>query len=107
LKIAILVEWDNAKDESRYKKYGEVTGEMMKQGPVATVKKLVEEGVAKGGAWADNTGHIINLFEFENMEAFGKVWTDSEWHMRYLQINPLVDNMRVRVLRPSIPVPED
>jgi len=102
-----MLEWNNAKDESRYKKYGEVSRGYGEKGPPETMKKLMDEGLLKMKGWADSTGRIIYWFEFENMEAFGKMWADQEFQSKLLRYNPLVDNMRVSILRPSVPVPED
>ena len=100
--VVLLMEHDNAKDGSRYKKYAELT-----RGPDPEwVKKMLEETNVKVSGWADNTGHIINWFEFENMEAFAKMWNTEEWHKWWLSRNPFRDNLSFRLLRPSVPVPE-
>ncbi len=101
--VVLSVEWDNAKDESRYKRYGEQSREGMPE----WFKKLVEEGIFKVSGWADNTGHIVNFFEFENMEAFSKLWNNEESHKYWLRRNPVVDNMRFRLLRPSVTIPDE
>ncbi len=103
MKVALLVEYDNAKDESRYKKYGEQSREGMPE----WFKKLVEETNVKFSDWADNTGHIISWLEFENMEDFAKLWNNEEWHKWWLRRNPFVDNLRFRLLRPSVTIPEE
>ncbi|GAG28118.1 unnamed protein product [marine sediment metagenome] len=103
MKVALLVEWDNAKDESRYKKYGEQTREPRPE----WLEKMVEEGLFKGSGWTDNTGHVIRWFEFENMEAFAKLWNHEGWHKRWLRRSPVLDNLRFRLLRPSMSIPEE
>ena len=70
MKVVFLIEWDNAKDESRYKKYAE----QLREPTPEWMKKMVEETNLKVSHWADNTGHIISWVEFENMEAFAKMW---------------------------------
>ena len=102
MKVVFLVEWDNAKDESRYKKYAE----QLKEPRPEWFKKLVEEGIFKGRNWTDNTGHIIRWVEFENMEAFSKLWNNEEWQKMWLSFNPVVDNLSLRLLRPSVTIPE-
>ena len=92
------MEWDNAKDESRLKRYMEMQSEPRPE----WFKKLFEEVKVKQSSWADNTGHIVNLIEFENMEVFAKLWDNEEWHKWWRRMTPVVDNMRFRVLRPSI-----
>jgi hypothetical protein len=102
MKVVLLVEWDNAKDESRYKKYAEQNREPIPE----WWTKLAEETNVKSGEWADNTGHMVNWLEFENIEAYAKLWGNEEWHKFWLSRNPFRDNLSFRLLRPSIPVPE-
>ena len=103
--VVLSVEWDNAKDESRYNKYGEWS----RSGHTRVFwEKKLEEGIVKNmSQWADNTGYIIFWAEFENMEAFAKLWSDEEFHKSWLEINPLVDNLRFRILRPSVTIPDE
>jgi hypothetical protein len=72
------VEWDNAKDESRYKRYGEWS----RSGRARVYwEKKVEEGIVKNiSQWADNTGHLILWIEFVDIDAFAKLWADEEFH---------------------------
>ena len=100
--VVLMIEWDNAKDESRYKKYGEQT----REGRPEWMKKLVEEGIVKGRSWADNTGHIVAWFEFDNIEAFAQLWGNEEWQNYWLRRNPVVDNVSFRLLRPAVTIPE-
>ena len=101
MKVVLLVEWDNAKDESRYKEYAKRSRE-----PPEWWNKLVEESNVKVSNWVDNTGHIINWLEFENMEALAKVWDSEDWQNRWTKWNWLVDNLSFRFLRPALGVPE-
>ncbi len=104
MKVVLLVEWDNAKDESRYEKYVELNREPR---PPEWMKKMLEEGIIKASGWSDNTGHIIRWNEFENIEAFTKLWNSEEWHKMMLRLNPIVDNLRFRLLRPGVIIPEE
>jgi len=72
-------------------------------------KKHVEEkGIkVKGDSWGDNTGHIVGWAEFETMEAFAKFWDDERWQQIRARHAYLVDNKRIRLLRPSFTIPED
>lgn len=101
--VVLLAEYDNAKDESRYKKYREQSREPDPE----WWKKFVEETNAKVSIWSDNTGHIIYWFEFENMEGYAKLWGNEEWHKWWLRRRPVVDNVSFRLLRPSVPIPEE
>jgi hypothetical protein len=103
MKVVLFMEFDNPKDGSRFKKYAEQTREPDPE----WVKKLVEESNVKYSDWTDNTGHIISWFEFENMEAFSKMWYTEEWQKRIqLKLSPLVDNLRIRLLRPTVTISE-
>jgi len=96
------MEYDNTKDRARYKRYADFTRE-----PHPWWQKMEKEGIVKTSGWADNTGHIVNWLEFENMEAFAKLWADEEYRKWVLEFNPLVDNLRFRLLRPSVSIPEE
>jgi hypothetical protein len=110
MNVGLIVEWDNAKDRARYKRYAEFTrGGNREKYPelFKHLEGLTEKGVAKVGAWADNTGHIINFWEFDSTEVFSEVWNNLDWHRMYMELNPLVDNLRFRLLRPSVDIPEE
>ncbi len=102
MKVVLLVEWDNAKDESRYKKYAEQSREPIPE----WWNKLTDETNVKTSGWVDNTGHIIQWLEFENMEDLAKMWNSEEWQNRWTKWNWLVDNLSFRFLRPALGVPE-
>jgi len=100
-----IVEWDNPKDEERNKKRLKFGREVM----MPYWEKLVKEkGIkAEGGAWSDNTGHMISWWEFETMEDFSKMWEDKRWQQMRGQWTYYADNVSIRLLRPSIDIPED
>jgi hypothetical protein len=103
--VVVMIEWDNAKDESRYEKYAKLSRTQGGVGYTPLLQKMIKEGVAKTSGWTDNTGHLVGWWEFENLEAYAKLWADEEFHRRWLQSNPLVDNARIRILRPAVPIP--
>ena len=100
-----IVEWDNPKDRDRNEKRLKFGSEVM----MPYWEKLVKEkGIKfKGGAWSDNTGHMINWTEFETMEDFSKMWEDERWQQMRGQWAYLADNVRIRLLRPTLTIPED
>ena len=93
------MEWDDAKDEGRLKKYYQFN--MNKRAPYFT--KKIDEGIVKEvQGWGDGSGHIIGLIIFENAEDFAKFWSDEEWQLLQLEFFPLVDNYKIRVMRPGM-----
>ena len=67
-----------------------------------------EKGIKfKGSAWSDNTGHMVGWAEFETMEDFSKMWEDERNQQMWAAWVYLVDSARIRLLRPSLDVPED
>ena len=103
--VVLMGEWDNPKDEERNEKRLKFGRE------VATPywEKLVEEkGIkVKGGVWSDNTGHMIGWREFETMEDFSKMWEDERYQQMWAAWVYLVDNAKIRLLRPTLTIPED
>ena len=93
------MEWDDAKDETRLKKYYKFGRE--KRHPY--IMKKIEEGIVKSAqGWGDGTGHIEVWYEFEDAEAFAKFWSAEEWHLLLLEFFPLVDNFKIRIMRPGM-----
>ena len=71
--------------------------------------KLIERTQGKGrfNGWTDNTGHLVYIWEFDSLEDYAKFWADKEWHSYWMELNPLVDNLCFRLMRPSITIPEE
>ena len=105
MKVVVLWEWDNPKDEARDKKRREFGTEVL----TPYWRKLVEEkGIkSKGDWWSDNTGHMVSWFEFETLEDFAKMWNDERFQQIWARLAFLVDNARIRLLRQAITIPED
>ena len=105
MSVILMLEWTNAKDISRFKKYGEFS----RSGRGAAYwQKKKDEGIVKNFSnWADNSGYLIFWVEFENIDDFAKLWADEEYHKLFLDWNPLVDNLRFRLLRTAVTIPED
>jgi len=98
MKMAMLIEYDNPKDEVRIKKVYE-------QDDLVTPfwQKKVKEGLVKNlSNWADNTGHIIIFVEFESGEKLGKFLSDGDFHQIAMKAAESVDNLTYRVLRPAV-----
>ncbi len=99
MRVLVVLERDNAKDEERLKKYREYN---QTYGPY---RRGVQKGICKESTWTDGTGHVVDIQEFESMEDLAKVWGDDEYHSRFVRFCRLVDNASRRILRPAIPVP--
>ena len=99
MKMLVIVEWDNTKNEERLKKFYEYTTTYLEY------VNRVDKGICKRNTWVDGTGHHFQTQEFESMEDYVKVWGDDEYFSRFVRFCRLVDNARTHVLRPAISVP--
>ena len=99
MKVVLLIEWDNPKEEERLEKRYSYTRE--ETDPYW--KGKIEEGIIqKVSDWADNTGHRVKWVEFEDMDALAKLWSEKEFHRGLVGFSRLVDNLSYRLLRPTI-----
>ena len=112
MSVVLMVEWNTPKEETRYRKYveyqswrGGLAEKYAKY--VDFLDKMIQEGKLKQSTWADGTGHIINWLEFDSIESFAKFWSLDEAHKRGIYRTPLVDKVRIRLLRPSLMITED
>jgi hypothetical protein len=104
LKVVLLIEWDNPRDEERLEKRYEFTREVTDP----YWQRKVGEGIVEGVSdWADNTGHRVKWVEFESMNNLARVWDDKEYHEGAVGFSRLVDNLSFRLLRPTIRFSED
>ena len=96
MEVLLFREWDNPKDEERRKKYAEITSD-------SDLREHFEklDVIKNWKGWADSTGHIISLWEFESMEDFAKLWDDIEFHKIHARFYRVVDNFRLRICRPA------
>ena len=100
-----MSEWDNPKDPERNRKRLKFQSEVWKPYWDKLVK---EKGIKfKSRSWSDNTGYIISWGEFETMEDFSKAWEDERHQQMWAAWTFLVDNARIRLLRPGLTIPED
>jgi len=68
---------------------------------VPYLTKIMEEGICESTALSDNTGHIIGILKFEDLDAFGKLWNDDKFHSLMMKYVQLVDNVKIRFCRPA------
>ncbi len=99
--VYLHISWDNPKDEKRYSDYAKISSDMMDW----SVKKQ-EEGIFKSVGITDNTGHIISLYEFEDMNALSKIWMNPEYRAMMMKLNQAVDNCKIRLCRPVVRITE-
>ena len=95
MKVLMFREWDNPKDETRRKEYAEISTD------TSYAEKMKDVKFKRLGSWTDNTGHIISLYEFENMEELAKIWNDVEFHQNQVRFWRSVDNFKIRICRPA------
>ena len=103
--LVLLLEWDNPKDEERNEKRLKFANEVW----TPYSQKLMKEKDVKveSSVWSDNTGHMVQWIKFETMEDFAKMWNDERQQQMIARWAYLVDNVRIRLLRPLLTIPED
>jgi hypothetical protein len=99
--VYLFSEQVNAKDEAKRQQYRKWVVEEWQ--PYVT--ELQEKGFGKGIGWTDGTGTMYGLWEFEDMDAFAKLWNDEKFHRLTITRNELVDKLKIKLCRPSIVVP--
>jgi uncharacterized protein (DUF1330 family) len=97
MEVNLVYEWVNAKETERLNTYQKLIAEVT----TPYVGKLIEDGILKTTGLADNSGRIMSIWAFEDVESFGKLWNDPEYHSIMIKLNQLTDNMNIRICRPS------
>jgi len=98
MKMAMLIEYDNPKEEEKMKEYFGQADEVM-----SFWEKKKKQGVVKKTSnWSDNTGHMTFFVEFPSGETLGKFLADEEYHAIALKSFKYVDNISIRILRQGI-----
>ena len=88
------------KDGSRLNNYRKWTNEWSPY-----IDKKSEEGVLKRTCFTDNTGHLMSLMEFEDMETLAKLWNDEKYHRLMRKGNIVMNNLKIRLCRPMVRIP--
>lgn len=97
--VYFMVEWDIPKEKERQDDYWK----FIKESILPLNEKLEELNcIQKDIAFGDNTGHIVRLLEFEDSEAFGKFWDDDEVPRVFSSFSLIVDNLNIRLGRPTL-----
>jgi hypothetical protein len=55
----------------------------------------------KASGWANGTGKVIFMGEYENIDDFSKVWSNKEYQNKMAKISNLVHNMNMRIFYPA------
>jgi hypothetical protein len=96
-----MIEFSNPKDEARWKKLVAQSKDVEK-----LMARMVKDGLVGSeiGTWADNTGRQIYWMPFESMDKFAKFYADEEFQKTMAKSTILIDDIQIRLLRPSIAV---
>ncbi|GAH40870.1 unnamed protein product [marine sediment metagenome] len=104
MKVLVVTEWTNPKEpernKARYKQ--EAEGRAYRE-------KLVQdkEIKVKGSVWMMDNGQMMGMAEFETFEDFEKMMTDKEQRKNRIKWSYLVDNLRTRIMFPTIHMPPE
>ena len=101
MKVLFVIEAVAPRDGEIRKKFYEYIAEFMpfwgKQHERIKYKYL--------GSWAEQPGETIHLYEYESMEEFSKIWSDMEIQKQFVKARNLVEDFRIRILRPDLDIP--
>jgi hypothetical protein len=98
MKMLLTIRWTNPKDPERNKKRYEYQDKVF----LPYVQKFEEKGVKwKTSGWADGSGQMGSLYEFETWEDFSKVYQDQEFQTILSRWSYLVDHCKIKIWRPS------
>jgi len=98
MRVYFMTEFDLPKGSERMEDYWKCQKEQV----VPLLEKLDMEKIYEGVAFSDNTGHIVWLAWFEDMDAFSKQWNNPEYHRTMSDLAKVVDNLSYRLGRPVI-----
>ena len=96
--LYLLMECEVPKDKALVEDYWKVIEEK----GMPLLEKMQKEKGFKSINMADNAGHQLWLWEFEDTDAFSKLWNSKEYHSFCANIQFAVTDMKIRILRPSM-----
>ena len=101
VKWVLCVEYRNPKDEARGKRLLDLQKKLE-----GKAEKWVKSGLLSPDVeiFTDNTGLFVYWFPFESMEKFGKFYDNEEVQKVFAIASGLLDDIRIRLLRPGIDV---
>ncbi|MHA2074510.1 MAG: hypothetical protein ACW97X_07815 [Candidatus Hodarchaeales archaeon] len=100
MKIALLIECDNPKNEIRWNKLVEMAPKI----GVFFEKKVKERILSSVSNWTDNTNHLVVWIEFGITQNSAKFYDEEEFHQLATDYAKIADNVSIRALRPGISV---
>ncbi len=100
MKVLVLTTWENPKSDEDLKNYYDY---MNKHRQYWTERN--EKYNVKVSGWADGTGKVYNLREFESYEDYAKFNDDEKFQKTGIHFFRLVNNAKTKVLRESIMAP--
>ena len=93
----MMTEWTNPKEPERNKKKFDLEKKFFEP----YYENKLKEGIKwKAEDYTDGSGWYVAWFTFETMEDFSKIWTDEEFQKMLTRYSFLVDECKVRILRP-------
>jgi len=98
MECVLCIEFRGPTDEYRSKQFTEMQKGLEKQ-----FEPLIKAGLTM---WADNTGTILYWFPFESMEKFAEFYGDMEMQKMMARASGLLDDIKIRLLRPGITISE-
>lgn len=100
MKVLLLITWENPKSDEDLKKYYDNLQEFSDYR-----SEKFEEYNANSSSWADGTGKMYVLTEFESFEDYAKYMEDVELQKNWINFSRLVNNVEMKVLREGLMVP--
>ena len=94
-----MIEWDVPDKGEKSEAYWKFMKE--KLSPLKQIQIDLNLG-ERDTIFGDNTGHMVRLLEFENIEDFSKLWNEPEFHKVWAEFAQIVDNLSYRLGRPGI-----
>jgi hypothetical protein len=101
MKVLGILEFDRPKDSEKLKKYYEYL-----EAKLPFLIKKYEEYNVKLSGWTDGTGHVVDILEME-IEDYAKVMSDEELQKEWERFFRHINNVNMRVLRPTLRVPPE
>ena len=92
--VSLVMEYEIPKGKPAVQEYLKVLKEKL--------IPICEARVDRKTGLSDNTGHMIAIWEFKDMATFSALWEDETYHRAMMSFNPVVDNLKIRLCRPSI-----
>ena len=92
--VSLVMEYDIPKGKPAVQEYLKVLKEK--------IIPICDNRIDKTTGLSDNTGHMIAIWEFKDMTSFSALWEDETYHRAMMSFNPVVDNLKIRLCRPSI-----